>query len=167
MGGSGREAQEKGYMHTHVRAHTHTHWSRNWQPTPAFLPGEFHGQRSLEGYSPWGHKESDTTKPLTHTHTHTHIQLIHFAIQWTLTQHCRAITLRFLNKQINNRLKRHHSSLHFTLQARCQSIKHLFHPKVEIIHSEFMKFQKLKVNQHKLQNSLMCLRKKYKLFLEK
>ena len=27
-----------------------------WQPTPVFLPGEFHGQRSLAGYSPWGHK---------------------------------------------------------------------------------------------------------------
>ena len=30
--------------------------------TPVFLPGEFHGQRSLAGYSPWGHKESDTTE---------------------------------------------------------------------------------------------------------
>ena len=30
--------------------------------TPVFLPGKFHGQRSLVGYSPWGHKESDTTK---------------------------------------------------------------------------------------------------------
>ena len=30
-----------------------------WQPTPVFLPGEFHGQRSLVGYSPWGWKESD------------------------------------------------------------------------------------------------------------
>ena len=30
-----------------------------------FLPGEFHGQRSLEGYSPWGRKESDTTERLT------------------------------------------------------------------------------------------------------
>ena len=38
------------------------------QPTPAFLPGEFHGQRSQAGYSPWGHKESDTTKRL-NTHT--------------------------------------------------------------------------------------------------
>ena len=28
-------------------------WRRQWQPTPAFLPGEFHGQRSLVGYSPW------------------------------------------------------------------------------------------------------------------
>ena len=32
---------------------------RAWQPTPVFLPGEFHGQSSLEGYSPWGH-ESQT-----------------------------------------------------------------------------------------------------------
>ena len=36
-------------------------WSRKWQPTVVFLPGKFHGQRSLEGYSPCGHKESDTT----------------------------------------------------------------------------------------------------------
>ena len=41
--------------------------SRNWQPTPVFLPGEFHGQRSLAGYSPWGCKESDPTEHLTHT----------------------------------------------------------------------------------------------------
>ena len=33
-----------------------------WQRNPIFLPGEFHGQRSLVGYSPWGHKESDTTE---------------------------------------------------------------------------------------------------------
>ena len=31
-------------------------WRRKWQPTPVFLPGKFHGQRSLSGYSPWGHK---------------------------------------------------------------------------------------------------------------
>ena len=35
------------------------------QPTPVFLPGEFYGQRSLVGYSPWGHKEWDTTEWLT------------------------------------------------------------------------------------------------------
>ena len=29
-------------------------WRRAWQPTPVFLPGESHGQRSLAGYSPWG-----------------------------------------------------------------------------------------------------------------
>ena len=37
-------------------------WRREWLPTPVFLPGESHGQRSLVGYSPWGHKESDTTE---------------------------------------------------------------------------------------------------------
>ena len=31
-------------------------WKRKWQPSPVFLPGEFYGQRSLAGYSPWGHK---------------------------------------------------------------------------------------------------------------
>ena len=35
---------------------------RKWQPTPLFLPGKFHGQSSLVGYSPWGRKESDTTE---------------------------------------------------------------------------------------------------------
>ena len=37
-------------------------WRREWQPTLVFLPGEFHGQRSLVGYSPWGRKESDMTE---------------------------------------------------------------------------------------------------------
>ena len=37
-------------------------WRRAWQPTPEFLPGESHGQRSLAGYNPWGCKESDTTE---------------------------------------------------------------------------------------------------------
>ena len=35
---------------------------RSWQPTPVFLPGESHGQRSLVGYSPWGRIESDKTE---------------------------------------------------------------------------------------------------------
>ena len=37
-------------------------WRREWLPTPVSFPGEFHGQKSLAGHSPWGHKESDTTK---------------------------------------------------------------------------------------------------------
>ena len=40
-------------------------WRRKWQPTPVLLPGKFHGQRSLVGYSPRGPWESDTTKQLT------------------------------------------------------------------------------------------------------
>ena len=38
------------------------HWRRAWQPTPVFSPGESHGQRSLAGYSPQGHKESNMTE---------------------------------------------------------------------------------------------------------
>ena len=40
-------------------------WRRAWQPTLVFLPGESQGQRSLVGYSPRGHKESDMTEQLT------------------------------------------------------------------------------------------------------
>ena len=52
-------------------------WRRKWQSTPVFLPGKSCGQRSLAGYSPWGHKELDmteqqSTRAHTHTHTHTH-----------------------------------------------------------------------------------------------
>ena len=39
-------------------------WRRERLPTPVFLLGESHGQRSLEGYSPWGRKEQDTTERL-------------------------------------------------------------------------------------------------------
>ena len=37
-------------------------WKRSWQPTLVFLPGESHGQRSLAGYSSWGHKELESTE---------------------------------------------------------------------------------------------------------
>ena len=42
-------------------------WGRVWQPSSIFLPGESRGQRSLAGYSPWGHKELDTTEQRTRT----------------------------------------------------------------------------------------------------
>ena len=50
-------------------------WRRKCQPTPVSLPEESHGQRSLTGYSPWGHKRLSNWAPTqvgTHTHTHTH-----------------------------------------------------------------------------------------------
>ena len=50
---------------------------KEWQPTPVLLPGKSHGQRSLVGYSPWGHKESDTTERL-HLHPNTVLYKIHF-----------------------------------------------------------------------------------------
>ena len=40
-----------------------TSWA--WQPTPVFLPGEYHGQRNLAGYSSWGCRESDMTEATT------------------------------------------------------------------------------------------------------
>ena len=45
-------------------------WSREWLPTLVFLAGEFHGQRSLVGYSPWGRKESDMTERFHFTSLH-------------------------------------------------------------------------------------------------
>ena len=41
-------------------------WTRKWQPTPEFLPAHSHGQKSLVGYGPEGHKESDTTEVTKH-----------------------------------------------------------------------------------------------------
>ena len=45
-------------------------WIRKWQPTPVFLPGKFHGQRNLMGYSPGGHKRVRHSWAIEHTHTH-------------------------------------------------------------------------------------------------
>ena len=41
-------------------------WRRKWLPTPVFLSGESHGQRSLVGYSPWSRKDLDTTEVTSH-----------------------------------------------------------------------------------------------------
>ena len=54
-------------------------WRRKRQLTPVFLPGESHGQRSLAGYRPWGHKESDRTEATEHA-SHRCIWLTHFAV---------------------------------------------------------------------------------------
>ena len=50
-------------------------WRKAWQLTPVFLPEESHGQRSLVGYSPWSHKESDTTEQLS-THLNPNLLFI-------------------------------------------------------------------------------------------
>ena len=42
-------------------------WRKKWQPTPVFLPGKFHGKRSLAGYSSWSRKELDMTE---YAHVH-------------------------------------------------------------------------------------------------
>ena len=43
-------------MYIYVCVYVYMYWRRKWQPTPVFLPGKFHGQRSLVGYSPWSCK---------------------------------------------------------------------------------------------------------------
>ena len=69
--------KKKNYLNTSMRG-TWRHrfdpwvgnipWRRKWQPTPVFLPGKSHGQRSLASYSPWGHKESDMTEATEYEH---------------------------------------------------------------------------------------------------
>ena len=44
-----------------------TPWRREWQPTSVFLPGDFHEQKNLAGYSPWGPKELDMAEQLKKT----------------------------------------------------------------------------------------------------
>ena len=58
---------ERYVMHYYVPKLRKVPWRMEWQPTPVFLPGEFHGQRSLVSYSmsPWSCKESDMTEQLT------------------------------------------------------------------------------------------------------
>ena len=56
-----------------------TPWRRKWQPIPVFLPGESHGQRSLVGYSAWGHKKSDMAERLS---MHTHNPALQGVCQW-------------------------------------------------------------------------------------
>ena len=50
---------------------------RKWQPTPVFLPGKSHGQRSVADYSPWGHKELDMTE-CTNMHPYRTLQVLIF-----------------------------------------------------------------------------------------
>ena len=50
-------------------------------PPPIFLPGKSHGQRSLAGYSPWGHTESDTTEANEHACMHTLLTSLFFFFQ--------------------------------------------------------------------------------------
>ena len=60
-------------------------WRRKWQPTPVFLPGEFHRQRSLVGYSPCTDKELDMTERLTVLSHFSSVGL--FATLWAVACH--------------------------------------------------------------------------------
>ena len=51
-------------------------WKRKWQLTSVFLPGKSHGRRSLAGYSPLSHKESDTTEQLSNNNPTPQVPII-------------------------------------------------------------------------------------------
>ena len=64
-------------------------WRRKWQSTPVFLPGKLHRWRSLTGYSPWGHKEPDTTEQLHFLSTDCStpgFPVLHYLLQFAQTQ---------------------------------------------------------------------------------
>ena len=69
-------------------------WSSKWQLTPVFLPGEFYGERSLVGYSPWGHGELDAS-------VHAHVQYTPYeqiASSWSFSLH--AIQLTYVHDYV-------------------------------------------------------------------
>ena len=74
------------YRHIFIHHCLHITWRRRWQPTPAILPGESHGQRSLAGYSPWGCQEPGMTEhlSLTHLHIQRYIKSIYVYIHYYL-----------------------------------------------------------------------------------
>ena len=63
-GASGKESACQSRRHTFGPRVEKIPWRKACIPTPVFLPGKFHGQRSLVDYSSWGPKESDTTEQL-------------------------------------------------------------------------------------------------------
>ena len=78
-------------------------WRRKWQPTPVLLSGESHGWRSLVGYSPRDHKESDTTEQL-HFHfslkSYPGVKLIPSRVALTYFGHCSILCRIFPNRHL-------------------------------------------------------------------
>ena len=67
-------------------------WRRKWQPTPMFLPGKSHGQRSLAGYSPQGHKRVRHNLATEHHH-----QISPYIYQLTLPLYCQSCSTLYLS----------------------------------------------------------------------
>ena len=74
-------------------------WRRAWQPTPVFLPGKSREQRILAGYSPWSHKESDTTE---HACIHT---CMHYDPALKVPQHtfCHTLLVELVTRLLTSR----------------------------------------------------------------
>ena len=98
-------------------------WKRKWQSTPVFLPGKSHGQRSLVGYSPWGHKESDTTEATQHTNTQ---QWIRVPISPYPHQHSFLVLSDFLILAILAGVKVASHCILIRISVMTNDIEHLF-----------------------------------------
>ena len=104
-----------------------TPWRRKWQPTPVFLLRESHGQRSLQGYSPWGRKELDRTKRLTLS-----LSLGSFRVGecWIAFLFLRFLGLQlktiYLSKWLTLRLHVSTPSLSWAVQSLCLTTLFLF-----------------------------------------
>ena len=94
-------------------------WRWKWQPTSVFLPGEFHGQRNLVDYSPWGCKESYTTEWHTHTHTHS----VSLLLSTVLLE---SLSIFYLNYYYN---------FHTDLQCDCSSFLHTLFARMVFLRS--------------------------------
>ena len=96
-------------------------WGRKWQPIPAFLAGEFHGQRSLVGYSPWGHTESDTTDRLI-----THITAPQFCMSFCCTMKWVSFLKTYIPTPLFYVIKeRRAEPLVLYVDSHCLSISHM------------------------------------------
>ena len=77
-------------------------WRRKWQPTPVFLSGESHGQRSLAGYNPWGHQrvghDLATKQPLAKYH----VCAKYFAYSISITRLCFSLSIPVSGKATGN-----------------------------------------------------------------
>ena len=71
-----KEIKSFAQYHRAIWWQCHITWRRQWQPTPVLLPGKSHGRRSLLGYIPWVHKESDTTEETQPARTHSWLPLL-------------------------------------------------------------------------------------------
>ena len=99
-------------------------WRKAWQPTPVFFPRESHRQRSLEGYSPLGRKESDASKYSTQ-----HISIYPCLFYPSLTPHLHPAFPPSLHKMNDLRLKNQEGETHkyIILKARVPTLTTTIH----------------------------------------
>ena len=106
----------------------------NWQPTLVLLPGEFHGERSPVGYSPWGHKELDMIEWLTLP-----LSFFFMAYYWAIKKNKLVIHVKTWDESPNN--MRNESSFIYTEKSILRYIIHFYEvpEQTKLIFSEELK----------------------------